>query len=334
MRKSSDNGNSLLTARLNGKPVGHGKAPAEPDVGILRRKRAESAAEVPVYGSTDTAKGSPSKKLKQEKVSPSSTPKSRPLDHLSAKKAEKESPKWDTPYERQALDDMPDSDTFDSELERESLDEARRRERVKHTKSRLIKLVTIVTILLCGYMAFLIYGVVQTNYVYDGNGNVTPEILSVESRKILNEYEVLSQYYLQARILYEQALKLDYRLAEEPDNTLAIAMEYSGMLDSVAKLSVDIDAANFSTAYTGIQSQLLNWVKTDIAVYLQNISAAITNNDSDKAEKAIISRDVMHSDFSTLTSNMATLCRSTKGAKNGDIFAWSPESYIESLKEG
>lgn len=334
MRKSSDNGNSLLTARLNGKPVDPGKPSKGPDVGSLRRKRTESAAEVPVYGTTDTAKGGPSKKLKQEKVSPSSAIKSRPLDRLSAKKADKEAPKLDTPYERQALDDMPDSDTFDSELERESLDEARRRERVKHTKSRLIKLVTIVTILLCGYMAFLIYGVVQTNYVYDGNGNVTPEILSVESRKILNEYEVLSQYYLQARILYEQALKLDYRLAEEPDNTLAIAMEYSGMLDSVAKLSVDIDAANFSTAYTGIQSQLLNWVKTDIAVYLQNISAAITNNDSDKAEKAIISRDVMHSDFSTLTSNMATLCRSTKGAKNGDIFAWSPESYIESLKEG
>lgn len=333
MQRENNSGDSLLSSRLQKKQTGPDRRDAAPDMSALRRKQSEASASVPAYEAEETAPAAEKKRFKQEKIK-TDTLKSRPLDRLSAKKADKPTRKAVPSHSREALDDMPDPDAFEEELERETLDKARRRERVKRAKGHAVRLVTIIMILLCGYMAFLIYGVTQTDYIYDENGNVVAEILSIEDKKSLSEYEVLSQYYLRARILYEEALTLDYRLAGEPESSLSIAMEYSGMLDKVAKLSVDIDAADFSTAYTGIQGQLLNWVKTDIAVYLQNISAAITNNDSDKAEKAIISRDVMYNDFSTLTSNMATLCWSTKGAKNGDIFAWSPESFVDSIEEG
>lgn len=327
-----DNNSGLLTARLQKKQAGKG-GDVVPDISALRRKKAEAASSIPAYEAEEPTLMAGRKRLKQEKVR-TDPPKARPLDRLSVKKADKGAHKSTPDHSREALDDMPDPDIFDEELERETLDKARRREQVNRAKAHVVRLVTIVMILLCGYMAFLIYGATQTDYIYDENGTVVAEVLSIDDKKCLSEYEVLSQYYLRARILYEEALILDYRLAGEPENALTIAMEYSGMLDRVAKLSVDIDAAAFSTAYAGIQGQLLNWVKTDIAVYLQNVSAAITNNDSDKAEKAIISRDVMYNDFSTLTSNMATLCRSTKGAKNGDIFAWSPDNFVASLEEG
>lgn len=241
---------------------------------------------------------------------------------------------WDyVSHKDEDLDLMPDPATYDQELEQESLEASQRAEKAKRVKRGCTQIVTAVLVILSVYLTFLIYGVSQTNYIYDDNGQIQPEILSTEDKAILAEYESLSQYYLRERILYEKALTLDYRLSMEPDNALAIAMEYQGLLEDVAKLTVDINAADYSTAYEGIKAQLLTWVKTDIAVYLQNMSGALTNNDGTKAEKALISRDVMYNDFQTITSNLANLCHNTKGARNGDIFTWSPETFVVTLQE-
>ena len=322
---NQDSGNSLLSSRLSGR----GKKPSQqvPDVNALRQHMA-SASDIPAY-EINTAESKKQRKDKRQ-----SKPSESPLRRVSGTSTSNQTAtnQWTQPAEN--LDEMPEAMRFDEDLERESLDESRRREKAKVLRHRFGRIMTGAMILLCVYMAFLIFGVTQTNYIYDDAGQIQPEVLSVADKKNLAEYESLSQYYLRARILYEEALTLDYRLSEQPDESLSIATEYSGMLDEVSKLTVDIDAADFSTGYTGIQEQLLNWVKTDIAVYLQNISAAIINNDATKAENAIISRDVMYTDFSTLTANMATLCKNTKGAKNGEIFAWSPESFVDTLKEG
>lgn len=299
------------------------QAKSVPEVGNLRENMQKTQKNIPDYGSEPVPKTKKAKKGKSDSTS-----------LLSQRVSHDKPPEHTTEaYTAEQLDRMPDPMEFEDELERESLDKARSRERARRMKSWATKAVTLGVLVLCVYVAFLIYGVTQTYYVYDDAGKIQPEILSIDDKKNLEEYDLMSQYYLRARVLYEETLKLDYRLSVETEqNYLAIAMDYNAMLDKVAKLTVDIDAAEFSTAYSGIHNQILNWVKTDIAVYLQNISAAITNNDSAKAENALISRNVMYADFATLTSNMATLCSSTKGAKNGEIYSWSPESYVAGLE--
>lgn len=324
-----DSGNSLLSSRLSGQQSSK-KTQQVPEVNSLRR-HATDHLDIPAYDAEHLEQKAKKHRGEKQRVKQSGeSPLSRVAGNRTANGTQ--SSQWSERTE--GLDNMPDAISFDEDLERESLDESHKREKRKVLQHRFGRVAMILMIFLCVYMAFLIFGVTQTNYIYDEAGQVQPEVLSIDDKKNLAEYESLSQYYLRARILYEQALTLDYQLSENADDSLALATEYSSMLDAVAKLTVDIDAADFSTGYTGIQEQLLNWVKTDIAVYLQNISAAIINNDSTKAENAIISRDVMYSDFSTLTANMATLCKNTKGAKNGDIFAWSPESFVNSLEEG
>lgn len=229
---------------------------------------------------------------------------------------------------------MPDAAAYDQALNNESLQDVAKKAKREKAGAIVRRVVTVILLILCGYVSFLIYGVSQTNYVYDQYGKIQPEVLSVDDLSILNEYETLSQYYLRERVLYEAALKLDYRLAVEPENALTIGMEYNGLLDTVSKLTTDINAESVSTTYSAIKNQLLNWVKTDIAVYLQNMSKAITNNSETDAQHALISRDVVYNDFLTITSNMATLCHNTKGAHNGNIYDWSPEDYVNSLEEG
>jgi len=349
MLKRNEQGDSLLSARLSSDRR-HKQAPPASTIEALKKKvAARENIQPPIYGAdqetTHQSHGAPlgytTPKQGKRKTTEESTKKrlkraTQTLQDTDTDHDWDERPMdpWDyASHEHGDLDMMPDPATYDQVLEQESLESVQRGEKMRRIKRGCSQVITVLLVILSVYLTFLIYGVSQTNYIYDNNGQIQPEILSTEDKAILAEYESLSQYYLRERILYEKTLSLDYRLSLEPDNALTIAMEYQGLLEEVAKLTVDINAADFSTAYEGVKAQLLTWVKTDIAVYLQNMSGALTNNDGDKAQKALISRDVMYNDFQTITSNLANLCHNTKGARNGNIFTWSPEAFVASLQE-
>ena len=224
-----------------------------------------------------------------------------------------------------------DYNDFDTQMETELMMKQFRENKSERKKARIALVFRIGIIVLCVYLAFLIYGVIMTQYVYNENGIVTPQVLSVDDLTNLEEYRSISAYYLRARIIYEKVLNLNYKLALHPDESLMIAMDYNAMLDEVEKLTIDISAAKFSTKYETIHKQLQFWVQTDMALYLQNISSAITNNNVEKAQAAIIAKDAVQNDFSIITQNLYTIGSSTKGADNLDIYNWSPITYIQSL---
>jgi hypothetical protein len=239
-----------------------------------------------------------------------------------------------TPARQAFTDNLDDSEILQDEIDAE---EATRQfnARVKTAKTaKLAKICTVILVAMSVYLAWLIYGAIITNYDYDDYGNIIAQRMSVSEIVATEEYKDLQSYYLRARGLYEEALTLDYRLACYPDDALIIASDYEAMLEPVAKLSIDIGAAKFGTNYGQFQKQLINWVQTDIAVYLQNISAAISQNDSEKANRAIISRDVMYNDFMLLSQNIAVYGRSIKGITLGDIYEWSPEQFVREELEG
>jgi hypothetical protein len=227
-----------------------------------------------------------------------------------------------------------DSEQFQSEI-----DEAEAMRQVREStsaarKSRAAKILLTLMIAMSVYLAWLIYGAIVTDYDYGADGKVAAQRMSVAEIAAAEEFKLLQSYYLRARDLYEEALTLDYRLACYPDEALLIAADYEAMLETTAKLAIDIGAAKFGASYGQFQKQILSWVQTDIAVYLQNISAAITQNDSEKANRAIISRDVMYNDFMLLSQNIAVFGRNTKGTSLGDIYEWSPEKFVREELEG
>lgn len=231
---------------------------------------------------------------------------------------------------------LPPAEDYDAELEAEASTQSARQNRKKIALGIARPVFQVILVLLCVYVGFLIFGAIETRYVYDSNGNVVPEVLSVSDLQTLAEYETLSSYYLRARVLYEQTLRIDYHLSEAPDDSLIVAMDYTAMLEDVAKLTTDI-AAGVDTAgvkYSPLYNQLLSWVKTDIAVYLQEMSSAITKNSADSAGKALAWRDAMYNDFSKISENMYYLGSSTKGCANLDVYDWSPERYSKGLTKG
>ena len=111
-------------------------------------------------------------------------------------------------------------------------------------------------------------------------------------------------------------------------------LEYEELLDTVSSQTVAIDGLALDTKYGQFKTMLLKWVKTDAAVYLQNISAAILQNDSQKEEEALACRSQMYTDFLILSENMAVLGENVPGIDVSSLYEWSPENFISEVLEG
>lgn len=210
--------------------------------------------------------------------------------------------------------------------------------RKQKIKFYIEKVFQVVLIASCVYLVFLIYGVLNTNYVYDkNNGSVVPLVVPVETIKAKAEYEVVSSQYLQARTLYEEVLKLDYRLgmaSNTGEDPLLIAPEYEKLLEKISSLSVQMAAQTVPAQYTQPYNMLLSWVQNDIALYCQYISRAITQNNVADMNKALSYKESMYGNFMRITEIVATLGSRVENVDISMLLNWSPESFIEQYSGG
>lgn len=196
-------------------------------------------------------------------------------------------------------------------------------------ESIILKVTNYIIIAACIYVIFLIYGVFVTKYHYDNTGKIVPEVLSVSDIKESKEFNVILLQYNNCRLLYEKILLLDYRIGQGIEDTLTIAPEYEALLDEVENLSIKINALDINTKYEQLRSMMLTWVKTDVAVYLQKMSSAISKNNSDDAAVALSYLSIVYNDFSLISENVVTMGEAINGIDMTEIKAWSPEKYID-----
>lgn len=191
------------------------------------------------------------------------------------------------------------------------------------------KIINFILIAGCIYLLVLIFGAAVTKYQYNSDGKAVPEKMSVDDIRQKHNFDTILTQYEYCRSLYEKTLLLDYRVAQGQEDTLEIAPEYEALLDDVQNLSVKTDAISVDTKYDQVKSMMVNWIKNDIAVYLQNISAAISENNTEKANNALQDKDRAYDDFSLITQNIVALGSSISGADLTDIKSWTPEDYVD-----
>ena len=191
------------------------------------------------------------------------------------------------------------------------------------------RIINFILIAGCIYLLVLIFGAAVTKYQYNSDGKAVPEKMSVDDIRQKHNFDTILTQYEYCRSLYEKTLLLDYRVAQGQEDTLEIAPEYEALLDDVQNLSVKTDAISVDTKYNQVKSMMVNWIKNDIAVYLQNISAAISENNTEKANNALQDKDRVYDDFSLITQNIVALGSSISGADLTDIKSWTPEDYVD-----
>lgn len=191
------------------------------------------------------------------------------------------------------------------------------------------RIINFILIAGCIYLLVLIFGAAVTKYQYNSDGKAVPEKMSVDDIRQKHNFDTILTQYEYCRSLYEKTLLLDYRVAQGQEDTLEIAPEYEALLDDVQNLSVKTGAISVDTKYDQVKSMMVNWIKNDIAVYLQNISAAISENNTEKANNALQDKDRVYDDFSLITQNIVALGSSISGADLTDIKSWTPEDYVD-----
>ena len=105
-------------------------------------------------------------------------------------------------------------------------------------------------------------------------------------------------------------------------------------LDTVSSLSIKTDALTVETKYSKVKDMLLSWIKNDIAVYLQNMSSAISQNNSETAQNALQDKDRVYSDFSLITQNLVAMGENLQGVDLTDVKQWTPEDYVDEQING
>lgn len=233
------------------------------------------------------------------------------------------------------INEMPKEPELSEEmLEAYEIKKAREnKERIRRLETRE-KIVNILCAVICLYLIFLIYGVICTNYHYDETGKIAPQILSVEDIREGKKFDVVLVQYENCRVLYEKILMLDYRLGQGIENPLILAPEYEKILDEVQNLSIKINALDSDTKYEQIKNMMLSWVQNDTAIYLQKMSSAISQNNSEDASIALSYQTAMYNNFSLITENMVSMGEAIEGIDMTETKNWSPEKYIKDAING
>lgn len=226
---------------------------------------------------------------------------------------------------------LPDSnfDKYEQELEAEDLMNSIKEEKAEHRRIIFKRFVAITLVLGCVYLIFLIYGACNTKYVYSEFGDIVPQKMTLEEIEAVESFNEFSAKYLQARVIYEKALTLDYRVAAGIEDPIVVAPEYEELLEDINQLSIQIQALEVSSTYVQLKTMLENWVQTDVAVYCQRMSEAISQNNAQYAEQAIQYRNIMYNDFSLITENLVIIGQSLGCVDLENIVNWSPESFVQ-----
>lgn len=235
-------------------------------------------------------------------------------------------------YEEVKPVELPEGIDYDEQLETESI-ENERKELIKDKKNRIIKRIVIVLLIIGSlYCIFLIYGVINTDYVYDSNGKVVPQSMSISDIKKKDEFNKVYGQYQVARSIYEDVLKLDYRLSQNMEDQKVIATEYQKELDKLNEFIPQLKALEVSSEYTQIISMLTSWSGANlnsINSYCTHMSQAISQNDSTTADTALSERNTIYSDFQLITQNLTSIAEKIKGVDITSLYMWSPENYVQ-----
>ena len=227
----------------------------------------------------------------------------------------------------------------EEEIEAEELRESAAEQKREARHLRMVRVMNAIIILGCVYLIMLIYGVFMTEYAYNANGEIEPQILSVEELREKKNFDVIKAEYLKCRKLYEMTLLLDNRIDMQIEDPILIAPEYESLLEKNKNINVSNLANKLQTLptdkkYEQIKSMMIEWLNQDMGYYLSVCSVAYSTGNEDAYASASEYRQITYSDFSVITQNVATIGQSIYGVDMEDILTWTPESYVDEAING
>lgn len=183
-------------------------------------------------------------------------------------------------------------------------------------------------VFLCVYFIFLIYGALNTSYVYDKKGNVIPEIMSINDIKRSKEYNKVLDVYYQVRDIYSETQLVNYRLTKLGEDKMLLSSEYSKILKKAEKMKVTFSAFEISSEYNAITSMISGW-NNGLISYLNYTIEAINTNNTEASDNAGKQIGYAINDADKIKNTMCKLGINIKGIDLTDLNEWTLDKYFE-----
>ena len=232
----------------------------------------------------------------------------------------------------------------DEEIKKAKQESALKEEKLKKERKYQIrnKIISSLISLACVYLIFLIFGCLCTNYYYNDDGSIVPEVLSVSDVKEKKEFEKLYYQYINVMTIYKKILVLDYRVANNvTGDYITIANEYEALIKEIQDVTYKTKALTVDAKYEQLKNMLYillysedNSSYSNFNSYCSAMSVALTENSENAANTAIAAREDIYNSFSLITSNILEAGNGLNGIDMTEIKEFNPDTYADEKIKG
>ena len=202
--------------------------------------------------------------------------------------------------------------------------------------------------ILCAYLVFLIYGCINTDYVYNDKGVVEPQIMSVEDLREKKDFDKIYADYEMVASLYKKVLILDYQLAEiqkAGGSVSSIATEYESIVQEIIDTSYQVKGLAVNEKYMQLKKMMFCLIYNDDGTdqfkdygfmyeYCRNVAEYLTQGGTEANNNAIIARDNLYSYYCNIANNLYSIGKEINGANITSLVNFDPLTYGEDYALG
>lgn len=232
----------------------------------------------------------------------------------------------------------------DEEMKKAEKETAFKEDKLKKERKYQIrnKIFSAMMSLACVYLIFLIFGCLCTDYYYNDDGSIVPEVLSVSDVKEKKQFEKLYYQYINVMTIYKKILVLDYRVANNvTGDYITIANDYEALIEDIKNVTLKTKAMTVDPKYEQLKNMLYmllysedNSSYSNFNSYCSAMSVALTENSENAANTAITAREDIYNSFSLITSNILEAGENLNGIDMTEIREFNPDTYADEKIKG
>lgn len=173
-----------------------------------------------------------------------------------------------------------------------------------------------------GYLVFITAGLAATRFYKDESGARQAYKLTIDNLKEKDSYTELKDKLTDIRALLVDVTVVDIHLSNSDISNYDAATLYTEILNNELDVLIPkISSLSVSDSLKTVREAMESLLSYDLALYLQNISAALKSGDSNVAQTALSSREKALETYEIIVDYMKDAAERLK-IKEKDFYDW------------
>lgn len=173
-----------------------------------------------------------------------------------------------------------------------------------------------------GYLVFITAGLAATRFYKDESGARQAYKLTIDNLKEKDSYTELKDKLTDIRALLVDVTVVDIHLSNSEISNYDAATLYTEILNNELDVLIPkISSLSVSDSLKTVREAMESLLSYDLALYLQNISAALKSGDSNVAQTALSSREKALETYEIIVDYMKDAAERLK-IKEKDFYDW------------